>query len=85
MVQFKNLVIPTLVLFILFECSLSLEEKPRKTKKWMRNRIDNLPKNVMEDVLVKTLEGEKKFDEGSSQVNEFQLMEKNNQQNDMQN
>jgi len=46
----------------------------------MRNRIDNLPKNVMEDVLVKTLEGEKKFDEGSSQVNELQLLEKTNQQ-----
>ncbi|NP_001155422.1 sparc-like isoform X1 [Acyrthosiphon pisum] len=80
MVQFKDLVIRTLVLFILFECSLSLEEKPRKTKKWMRNKIENLPKNLMENVLVKSLEGKKNTGDGPSQMNVLQLSEMTNQQ-----
>lgn len=46
----------------------------------MRNKIDNLPKNVMEDVLVKTLEGQKKVDEEPSQVNVLQLLEMTDQQ-----
>jgi len=46
----------------------------------MRHKIDSLPKNMMEDVLVKTLEGDKKVEEGSAQVNILQLLEMTNQQ-----
>jgi len=56
MVQFKDLLVGMLVLLALSECSMSLEEKPRKTKKFK-----NLPKNIMEDILVKTVEGGEKF------------------------
>jgi len=45
----------------------------------MRNKIDSLPKNVMEDVLVKTLEGEKKA-EVPSEANIIQLLEMTDQQ-----
>lgn len=45
----------------------------------MRNKIDSLPKNVMEDVLVKTLEGEKKA-EVPSQANIIQLLKMTDQQ-----
>lgn len=45
----------------------------------MRNKIDSLPKNVMEDVLVKTLEGEKKA-EVPSQANIIQFLEMTDQQ-----
>lgn len=45
----------------------------------MRNKIDSLPKNVMEVVLVKTLEGEKKA-EVPPQANIIQLLEITDQQ-----
>lgn len=46
----------------------------------MRNKIESLPKNLMENVLVKSLEGKKNTDDELSQMNVLQLSEMTNQQ-----
>lgn len=46
----------------------------------MKNKIDNLPKNLMENVLVKSLEGKKNIDDEPHHMNVLQLSETTNQQ-----
>jgi len=46
----------------------------------MRNKIESLPKNLMENVLVKSLEGKKNTHDEPSQMNVLQLSEMTNQQ-----
>lgn len=46
----------------------------------MRNKIESLPKTIVEDVLVKTLDGGKKVNEKPSQENVLQFLEMPKQQ-----
>jgi len=50
------------VLIVFCTFSMCSEEKPRKTKKY-RNKIEGMPKNIVEDILVKTVEGEKRIEQ----------------------
>ncbi|XP_050537452.1 SPARC [Daktulosphaira vitifoliae] len=55
MTQFKHLLVFALVLFVLCECSISAEEKPRKNKKY-KAKADYYSKINAEQILAKTVE-----------------------------